>query len=165
MAKGSQEVVGGRFTHYGARGQDSKRGAATSRVGQVTEVEYVFDFNDLPLPSATNEMVVTIPSGAIIERAVLVALTAGNSSGASTDTFVINATRPDASGGTVLLSTTRASLDAINKTVVGAGAGLNASLAGKTQIQVVAALFTAGKYKLNLEYRAPVADAAGVKTY
>lgn len=164
MAKGTQEIVGGRFTHYGARSQDAKRGAATSRVGQVTEVEYVFDWNDLPLPSATNEMVLTIPSGAIIERAVLVALTAGTSA-ASTDTFVVNAVRPDGTGGTALLSTTRASLDAVNKTVVGAGAGLNASLAGKTHVQVVAAAFTGGKYKLNLEYRAPAGDAAGVKTY
>lgn len=165
MAKGVQELVNGRFTHFGPRGQDMKRGAATSRVGQVTEAEYVFDYNDLPAPSATNDMVLTIPQGSIIERCVLVALTAGNSSGAPTDTFVVNAVRPDGTGSTQLLSTTRASLDAANKTVVGAGAGLNASLAGKTHIQVVAALFTAGKYKLNIEYRAPAADAAGVKTY
>jgi hypothetical protein len=164
MAKGTQELVGGRFTHYGARGQDAKRGAATSRVGQVTEIEYVFDWNDLPTFSATNEMVLSIPSGAIIERAVLVALTAGTSA-AGTDAVAVNAVRKDGTGSTSLLATTRASLDAANKTVVGAGAGLNASLAGVTQIQVTAASFTGGKFKLNLEYRAPAGDAAGVKTY
>lgn len=164
MAKGTQEIVGGRFTHYGARGQDAKRGAATSRVGQVTEIEYVFDFNDLPTFSATNEMVLSIPSGAIIERAVLVALTAANSA-AGTDALAVNAVRKDGTGSTSLVATTRAALDAANKTVVGAGAGLNASLAGVTQIQVTAAGYTAGKFKLNLEYRAPAADAAGVKTF
>lgn len=164
MAKGTQEIVGGRFTHYGARGQDAKRGAATSRVGQVTEIEYTFDFNDLPTFSATNEMVLSIPSGAIIERAVLVALTAANSA-AGTDALAVNAVRKDGTGSTSLVATTRAALDAANKTVVGAGAGLNASLAGVTQIQVTAAGYTAGKFKLNLEYRAPAADAAGVKTF
>ena len=164
MAKGTQELVGGRFTHYGARGQDAKRGAATSRIGQVTEVEYVFDWNDLPTFSATNEMVLSIPSGAIIERAVLVALTAGTSA-AGTDAVAVNAVRKDGTGSTSLLATTRASLDAANKTVVGAGAGLNASLAGPTQIQVTAAAFTGGKFKLNVEYRAPAADVAGVKVY
>lgn len=164
MAKGVQEIVSGRFTHFGPRGQDAKRGAATSRVGQVTEVEYTFDWNDLPAASATNDMVLTIPAGAIIERAVLVALTAATSA-ASTDAFAVNAVRPDGTGSTSLVATTRASLDAANKTVVGAGAGLNASLAGKTHIQVTAASYTGGKFKLNLEYRAPAADAAGVKTY
>lgn len=164
MAKGTQELVNGRFTHYGARGQDAKRGMATSRVGQVTELEYVFDWNDLPTFSATNEMVFSIPSGAIIERVVLVALSAANSA-ASTDVAAVNAVRKDGTGSTSLLSTTRASLDAVNKTVVGAGAGLNASLAGVTQIQVTLASYTAGKFKLNVEYRAPAADAAGVKTY
>lgn len=164
MAKGTQEIVGGRFTHYGARGQDAKRGLATSRIGQVTELEYVFDYNDLPTYSATNEMVLSIPSGAIIERAVLVALTAANSA-AGTDALAVNAVRKDGSGSTSLLATTRASLASANATVVGAGAGLNAALAGVTQIQVTAASYTAGKFKLNLEYRAPAADAAGVKTY
>lgn len=164
MAKGTQEIVGGRFTHYGARGQDAKRGLATSRIGQVTELEYVFDWNDLPTNSATNEMVLTIPSGAIIERAVLVALKAATSA-ASTDVAAVDAVRPDGTGSTSLISTTRASLDAVNKTVVGAGAGLNASLAGKTQIKVSLSSYTGGQFKLNLEYRAPAADAAGVKTY
>jgi hypothetical protein len=164
MAKGNQELVGGRFTHYGARGQDAKRGEAVSRIGSVTELEYVFDWSDVPTFSTVNEMVATIPSGAIIERVVLVALRAGTSA-ASTDTFVVNATRSNGTGGTVLLSTTRASLDAVNKTVVGAGAGLNVQLAGTTHIQVVPTAFTGGLFKLNVEYRAPVADAAGVKTY
>ena len=164
MAKGNQELVGGRFTHYGARGQDAKRGEAVSRIGSVTELEYVFDWNDLPAASAVNEMVATIPAGSIIERAVLVALTAATSA-ASSDAFAVNALRPNGTGSTSLVATTRASLDAANKAVVGAGAGLNASLAGPTQIQVTAAAFTGGKFKLNLEYRAPVADAAGVKTY
>ena len=164
MAKGTQEYVNGRFTHFGPRGQDAKRGHATSRVGQVTEAQYVFDWNDLPAASAVNDMVLTIPSGSIVERVVLVALTAGTSA-ASTDTFVVEAVRPDGTGATTLLSTTRASLDAVNKTVVGAGAGLNASLAGKTHLKVTAAAFTGGKYQLDVEYRAPVADAAGVKTY
>lgn len=164
MAKGTQELVNGRFTHYGARGQDAKRGMATSRVGQVSELEYVFDWNDLPTNSATNEMVYTIPSGSIIERVVLVVVTAGNSA-ASTDALDVTAVRQDGTGSTSLLSTTRASLDAVNKTVVGAGAGLNASLAGKTQIKVTAPAYTAGKFKLNVEYRAPAADTAGVKSY
>lgn len=164
MAKGLQEIVGGRFTHYGARGQDAKRGAATSRVGQVTEVEYTFDWNDLPAASASNDMVLTIPQGAIIERAVLVALTAATSA-ASTDALAVDAVRPDGTGATSLVATTRASLDAANKTVIGAGAGLNAALAGKTHIRVTASAYAGGKFKLNLEYRAPVADAAGVKTY
>ena len=164
MAKGTQEIVGGRFTHYGARGQDAKYGAATSRVGQVTEIEHVFDWNDLPTFSATNEMWISIPSGAIVERAVLVALTAATSA-ASTDVAAVNAVRKDGTGSTSLLSTTRASLDAANKTVVGAGAGLNVPLAGVTQIQVTLASYTGGKFKLNLSYRAATADVAGVKTY
>lgn len=164
MAKGTQELVNGRFTHFGPRGQDSKRGSAVSRVGGVTELEYVFDWNDLPTNSATNDMVITIPQGAIIERAVLVALTAGTSA-ASTDAVAVNAVRPDGTGSTSLIATTRASLDAANKTVIGAGAGLNVPLAGKTHIVVTAAAFTGGKFKLDLEYRAPAADAAGVKTY
>lgn len=164
MAKGNQELVNGRFTHFGARGQDAKRGEATSRIGSVTELEYVFDWNDLPTFSASNEMVATIPAGSIIERVVLVALKAGTSA-ASTDAVAVNAVRPAGSGSTSLLATTRASLDAVNKTVVGAGAGLNASLAGPTQIQVTAAAFTGGLFKLNVEYRAPAADVAGVKVY
>jgi hypothetical protein len=164
MAKGNQELVGGRFTHFGPRGLDAKRGEAVSRIGSVTELEYVFDWNDVPTFSATNEMLAAIPSGSIIERVVLVAIGAATSA-ASTDTFVVNAVRKDGTGGTVLLSTTRASLDALNKTVVGAGAGLNASLAGVTQIQVVPTAYTGGKFKLNVEYRAPSADVAGVKTY
>jgi hypothetical protein len=164
MAKGNQELVGGRFTHYGARGQDAKRGEAVSRVGSVTELEYVFDWNDVPTFSATNEMIATIPSGSIIERVVLVSIGAGTSA-ASTDAFVVNAVRPAGTGGTVLLSTTRASIDAVNKAVIGAGAGLNVSLAGATHIQVVPTAFTGGKFKLNVEYRAPAGDSAGVKTY
>lgn len=164
MAKGTQEFTGGRFTHYGARGLDAKRGEATSRIGSATELEYVFDWNDVPTFNTTNDMIAAIPAGSIIERVVLVAVGAATSA-ASTDTFVVNAVRKDGTGGTVLLSTTRASLDALNKTVVGAGAGLNASLAGVTQIQVVPTAYTGGKFKLNLQYRAPAGDNAGVETY
>lgn len=164
MAKGTQEIVGGRFTHYGARSQDAKRGNATSRVGQVTEAEYVFDWNDLPSASNTNEMVLTIPAGSIIERAVVTVLKAGNSA-ATTDTFVVNTVTTTGTGPVALLSTTRASLDAVGKGVVGAGAGLNVAVTTKVQVNVVAAAFTAGQFKLNIEYRAPAADAAGVKTY
>ena len=164
MAKGTQEIVGGRFTHYGARGQDAKRGAATSRVGPVTGVEYVFDWNDLPASSNTNDMVLTIPAGAVIERAVLYVLKAGTSA-ASTDTFVVNTVTTAGTGPVVLVSTTRASLDAVGKAVVGAGAGVNAATTTKVQINAVAAAFTGGQFKLILEYRTPVDDAAGVKTY
>lgn len=164
MAKGTQELVNGRFTHYGPRGTDAKRGSATSRVGQVTELEYIFDWNDLPTNSTNNEMVFTIPTGSIIERVVLVALTAATSA-ASTDALAVNAVRPDGTGSTSLLATTRASLDAQYKTVIGAGAGLNAVLAGKTQVQVTASAYTGGKFQLDVAYRAPVADAAGVDTY
>lgn len=164
MAKGNQEVVGGRFTHYGPRGGDEKRGTPTSRVGQVTEASYVFDWNDLPAASTTNEMVLTIPAGALVERVVLVALTAATSA-ASTDVLAVDAVRPDGTGSTSLLSTTRASLDVALKTVIGAGAGLNVALAGKTHIKVTASAYTGGKFQLDVAYRAPVADAAGVKTF
>lgn len=158
--RGNLEAVNGRQTHYGPRGQDQRRGVATSRVGQVTEVQYTFDWDVLPTHSATNEMFLTIPQGAIIERVVLVAVTAANSA-AGTDALAVNAVRPDGTGSTSLLATTRASLATANATVIGAGAGLNTPLAGRTQIQVTAASYTAGRFVLDVAYRAPAADSAG----
>lgn len=159
--RGNLEAVNGRQTHYGPRGQDQRRGVATSRVGQVTEAQYTFDWDVLPTNSAVNEMVLTIPTGAIIERVVLVAVNAANSA-AGTDALAVNAVRPDGTGSTSLLATTRASLQTANSTVIGAGAGLNTPLAGRTQIQVTTApAFTAGRFVLDVAYRAPAADSAG----
>lgn len=164
MALGRQELVNGRFTHFGPRGSDAKRGSAISRIGQETTVEYIFDWNDLPAASTTNDMVLAIPSGALIERAVLVAVKAATSA-ASTDALTVNVVRRDGTGAAALVSTTRASLDAVNKTVVGAGAGIGAAVPGISQIAVTAPAYTGGQFKLQVVYRAPAGDNAGVKDF
>ena len=158
MARGTQEFTGGRFTHYGPRGVDQKFGDAQSRVGNDTIVEYVFDGNDLPTPSELNEMVATIPAGSIILEAVVFAL----EDAAGTGPLTVGVADPDGTNVVALLSETVANLEA-GDAAVGAGAGIGKAIASDKQ--VVVAGVTGGKFKAQVKYRAPEADAAGVKTY
>lgn len=174
MSKGNFEAVGGRQTHFGPRGVDAKWGRGQSRVGQETEVVYDISFDDFPLEaSAANEMVYTLPAGAHILEATFVALDAFvGSDGSTTNPFITvglaepDGTAVDADGLVVIDALT--AIDAENETVVGAGALVDTAVAVKSQVVAaldVASSLTAGKGKLYLRYRAPEADAAGVKTY
>ena len=160
MARGTQEITGGRFTHYGPRGQDAKYGASYSRVDGSSELVYEFDYNDLPAASATNELVRTIPANALIESVAVHALVAAAGAGP----VVVEHVTP-ANGSAVAL----ASVPTANLTegahVLGAGAGVGVSVGtGVRQIRATGTL-TAGKFKVVVKYRAATADAAGVKTY
>ena len=161
MAKGSQEFTGGRFTHYGPRGQDAKYGAAYSRVDGSTELVYEFDFDDYPLPSATNETVVSIPASALIESVTVHALEAG----AGTGPLVVSHVTPADGSAVVLASVATASLT-LGAHVLGAGAGIGVSVGAGSVRQIKASgSLTAGKFKVVVKYRAATADVAGVKTY
>lgn len=158
MARGTQETVGGRFTHYGPRGVDQKFGDAQSRVGNDTIVEYVFDGDDLPTPSDVNEMVATIPAGSLILEATVFAL----EDAAGAGPLVASLADPDGSDLVALISATTANLTA-GSAAFGEGAGVEAAIASAKQLVVTGV--TGGKFKLHVKYRAPEADAAGVKTY
>lgn len=158
MARGNQEITGGRFTHYGPRGLDQKYGAAQSRVGNDTVLEYIFDGDDLPTASETNEMHLTIPAGSLILEAVVFAL----EDAAGAGPFVANLVSPDGTGTVALISATVANLEE-GDAVVGAGAGVGTAVADDKQL--VASGVTGGKFKVQVKYRAPSDDAAGVKSY
>lgn len=164
MALGTQEIVGGRVTHFGPRGQDTKYGAAYSRVDGSTELVYEFDFNDYPAASATNEMVVSIPASALIERVAVHALEAASTAAVSASLVIEHVT--PANGSAVAL----ASVNVANLTkgahVLGAGAGVGVSVGADSVRQIRATGdLTAGKFKVVVKYRAATGDAAGVKTY
>jgi hypothetical protein len=160
MARGKQEITGGRFTHYGPRGQDAKYGRAYSRVDGSTELVYEFDFNDYPVASATNELVRTIPANAIVEQVAVHALVAAAGAGP----LVIEHVTPANGSAVALASVTTANLTS-GAHVLGAGAGVGVSTgAGVRQIRATGTL-TAGKFKVVIKYRAPVADVAGLKTF
>lgn len=160
MARGTQEITGGRFTHYGPRGQDAKYGQAYSRVDGSTELVYEFDFNDRPAANANLELVKTIPASALIESVAVHALVAAAGAGP----LVVSHVTPANGSAVELASVTTANLTA-GAHVLGAGAGVGVSVGtGVRQIRATGTL-TAGKFKVVVKYRAATADAAGVKTY
>lgn len=161
MALGSQEIVGGRVTHFGPRGQDAKYGAAYSRVDGSTELVYEFDFDDYPAASTTNEMVVSIPASALVESVHVVALEAA----AGIGPLVISHATPAGGSAVELASLTTASLT-LGAHLAGAGAGVGVSVGAGSVRQIVASgSLTAGKFKVVVKYRAAEEDAAGVKTF
>ena len=62
--------------HYGTRGTDLKFGSKIGSVGQIKTAQWVFDWDDLPVAAATNQMVQTIPSGSYIIEAYFSVITA-----------------------------------------------------------------------------------------
>lgn len=161
MALGSQEIVGGRVTHFGPRGQDAKYGAAYSRVDGSTELAYEFDFDDYPAASATNEMVVSIPASALVESCHVVALEAA----AGTGPLVIEHVTP-ANGSAVALASVITANLTLGAHVAGAGVGVGVSVGAGSARQIRASgSLTAGKFKVVVKYRAAEGDAAGVKTF
>lgn len=160
MALGSQEFVGGRFTHFGPRSQDQKYGAAQSRVGNDTALVYEFDWNDRPVANDELELALSIPANSLILEATVTALKAA----AGTGPLVVSTVTPENGSPVELISATTANLNAVGKTVVGAGAGVGAVTAGVRQIRATGTL-TAGKFKVYIKYRAPEGDTAGVKSY
>jgi hypothetical protein len=174
MAKGNFESVGGRQTHFGPRGLDAKWGRGQSRVGQNTEVVFEVNYDDLPVEaSAANEMVYTLPSGALINRVTLVALEAfdGTDGAAGSNFLLVGLQEPDGTeidnDGLIVIDALT-EIDADNETVVGAGALVDTAISAKGQLVVTldgSSSLTAGKAKIYVEYTAPEADAAGVKTY
>lgn len=158
MARGTQEFVGGRFTHYGPRGIDQKYGDAQSRIGNDTILEYVFDGDDLPAASEVNEMVAAIPAGSLVLEAVIFAQE--NAAGAGP--LVAALVSPDNTGAVTLISAATSALEA-GDAVLGEGAAIGEATAALKQVRVTGV--TGGKFKLQVKYRAPEADAAGIKTY
>jgi hypothetical protein len=161
MALGNQEIVGGRFTHFGGRSQDAKFGAAYSRVDGSTELVYEFDFDDKPVASATNEMVKSIPAGALIEQVAVYAIEAAAGAGP----LVVEHVTPANGSAVALASVTTANLTE-GAHVLGAGAGVGVSVGAASVRQIRATgTLTGGKFKVVVKYRAGEADAAGVKTF
>jgi hypothetical protein len=68
-------LIRGTQTHYGPRTTDLKFGALISSRGQEKSASWVFDFDDLPTASTTDEKVFLIPAGAIILDAYLYVIT------------------------------------------------------------------------------------------
>ena len=161
MAKGINEFTGGRFTHYGPRGQDGKYGRKYSRVDGSSEAVYEFDFSDYPAASATNELVLSIPASALIESVAVHALAAAAGAGP----LVIEHVTPANGSAVALASVTTANLT-LGAHVLGAGVGVGVSVGAASVRQIRATgTLTAGKFKVVVKYRAAKADAAGVKTY
>lgn len=161
MALGSQEIVGGRVTHFGPRGLDGKYGQKYSRVDGSSEAVYEFDFDDYPAASATNEMVHTIPASALIESVSVYAVAAA----AGTGPLVIEHVTPANGSAVALASVTTANLT-LGAHVLGAGAGVGVSVGAGSVRQIRASgTLTAGRFKVVVKYRAAEEDAAGVKTY
>lgn len=159
MARGSQELVGGRYTHFGPRGLDQKFGAAQSRVGPDTYLEYIFDYNDVPQPGA-NELILSIPQYAHILEASVYALEGANAAA------TLSVGLSDVDGANTIALASAAAGDLVNKgdAVVGSGAGVGDTIPALKQVDVDTTA-TEGVFKVVIKYRSLEEDASGVKSY
>lgn len=69
-------VNGARWTPNGEISPDLKIGGTVSTLGNTVEVVYNFDYLNLPVESAVDSLVHTIPAGALIRKCYLVVTTA-----------------------------------------------------------------------------------------
>lgn len=75
-------LIRGVENHYGPRSTDKKFGGVIPGKGLIKQGVWVFDYDDLPAASTTNDMVLTIPANSIILDAyfhVITAFAAGTS--------------------------------------------------------------------------------------
>lgn len=158
----------GNRNHYGPRkmGEARKFGARKSinAAGNV-EVEWVFDYDDLPAANGTNDdsMEATIPAGAQIVSAKVNVLTA---IAGTTPTLTLGLSQPD---GTII------DADGIDAAIAagalgadawvncdGALVGATAGLANKGQLTAATGgTVTAGRFLVVLEYKEGEKDGTG----
>lgn len=142
---------------FGVRDVEDLRGGAVSSDGMVEQVVLDFDYDDLPTNSATDGRVLTIPANAIILNSRLYVKTAA-ADGVSYTIGLNQAdgTAIDADGLHTAAQLVTASLTA-GAWLVGSGALVGATIGSAAGQIVVAAsgTFTAGSYRLVVEYMIP----------
>ncbi len=166
------ENINGRITKFGPESHEGKFGSTKSRVDDEVVVEYRFDWNGLPA-EGVNEMIHTIPKGAFLRSSELVVTKAFvGSDGSSSNPFITaglyepEGTVIDADG--VLSVAALTDIDAVNDTIVAAGALVNTAVTEDAQLRVAldgSSSLTAGQAVLRLRYNHGVSTAAGSKTF
>ena len=159
----------GNRNHYGPRvmGEARKFGARKSinAAGNV-EVEWVFDYDDLPGANGTNDdsLEATLPVGCWIESAKVQVLTA---IAGTTPTLTIGLVEPDGStldADGIDVAIAEAALDAVNEWVDCDGALVQATTGLAAKGQLVASTggtVTAGRFLVVIEYKEAEADPTG----
>lgn len=159
----STEFLNGVRNYYGPRGTEDLYGAQVKRVGNSVQLEWVFNYDDLPGYEANGAAAIVIPQYSLITKAEMYAIT-----GLATSTAMTVGTT-DADGGGAM------DADGIITALVGTAAALAAGLwvlgtgahiANSTQVdedaQIVVATTgpapTAGKFRLHVEYQLPKAS-------
>lgn len=155
--------------HYGPRSMNEAQKFGfrkTLNAAGNVELEWVFDYDDLPAAQGTNDdsMEATIPVGAYIVAAKIQVL---EGIAGTTPTLSLGLSQPD---GTVIDAdgidalVAEAALDTVNEWVEcdGVLVGATAGLANKGQLTAsTGGTVTAGRFKVVLEYKEAAADGAG----
>lgn len=166
------ENINGRITKFGPENHEGKFGRSKSRVDGEVVVEYRFDWNGLPV-EGVNEMIHTIPQGSYVRSAELVVTKPfAGTDGSSTNPFLSaglytpEGAAIDADG--VLVVDALTNVDAVNDTIVGAGALVGTAASQDAQLRVAldgSSSLTAGQAVLRIRYNHGTNTAAGTKTY
>ena len=146
----SWENVGGRETHYGALPSSDQFGSVKAGLGSIKELVVDVNFDNMPALDVGNEMLATVPAGAVIKSATFEVTTAfaGGTSVALGITGDPDGLMTAAQGAT-------ANIDAVGDYIVGSGAEASDDYQA-TAVQIsslVVGTYTAGAGKLIVSYQ------------
>jgi len=144
--------------HYGPRGADGQYGGQDNSVGKVKEASWTFDFNKLPVYSASN-LEMQLPANTTLIHAHLRTIVAG-AAGSST-AFNIGLTTTagvvvDADGLGAVGQFTNAVITTKGTRAAGAGALIGKTIgtaACEVTVATVGGALTAGKFELVVAYQ------------
>jgi len=144
--------------HYGPRGADGQYGGQDNSVGKLKEASWTFDFNKLPVYSASN-LEMQLPANTTLIHAHLRTIVAG-AAGSST-AFNIGLTTTagvvvDADGLGAVGQFTNAVITTKGTRAAGAGALIGKTIgtaACEVTVATVGGALTAGKFELVVAYQ------------
>jgi len=152
----SIEVLNGVRNWYGPRGAEDKLPALIKTEGYTKEMVVDFNYDDLPTYSADGAMVLEIPADSLIVSSKLhVKTAAAGGTSYNIGLYQSDSTVIDADGLDAAVATAALTEDAW---IVNDGALVGASIGAAAGQIVVAATgtFTAGSYRLIVEYIQPL---------
>ena len=159
----STEYLNGVRNYYGPRGTEDLYGAGVKTDGHTTQLEWVFNYDDLPVYQASGAGALVIPQYSIITSARMYAIT-----GLATSTaMTVGLTDDDGGGamdadGLITAAVGTAAALAAGLWVLGTGAMIANTGSVDEDAQLVVATTgsapTAGKFRLIVEYMQPKAS-------
>lgn len=154
------EIVGGRANFFGPRVPDQSRGSVVGGNQLETQLEYEFNWDELPDADVNNEMVQAIPANAHLISTNLRVIEAGTAAVTLNVGLKNKATGADIDlDGLIAASAADAAANTLD---VGAGALVGAEIGDNDAVVAVtpSAALDAGRYKITVVYVPIGADVA-----